>query len=274
MPRRDTKRDRRLGVGTIRYEHAPVIATAFVDYLPIATTFVAAGFSVVLYRHWQQRPGARYLLWWMVGVVMFGVGTLTEASVALWGWQPWLFRAWYVSGALLGGAPLAQGTVYLVHRRRTADRLAVTLIGFAAIAATFVILTPVTPLASDPEMLTGRVMAWSWVRAFTPFVNIYALVYLVGGAAWSAIRYRRRGEGSGRRAIGNTLIALGGLAPGIGGLFTRFGRTEVLFVTELIGLALIWAGYRTIVGDRTQSVYANQAAVEVSEMSGSATLGS
>lgn len=29
-----------------------------------------------------------------------------------------------------------------------------------------------------------------------------------------------------------------------GGAFTRFGHTEVLYVTELIGLALIYIGFR------------------------------
>ena len=40
------------------------------------------------------------------------------------------------------------------------------------------------------------------------------------------------------------LIAIGALLPGIGGPFTRFGHTEVLYVTELIGLLFIYAGFR------------------------------
>lgn len=39
------------------------------------------------------------------------------------------------------------------------------------------------------------------------------------------------------------MIALGALLPGIGGSFTRLGYTEVLCVTEVIGLTLIWRGY-------------------------------
>ena len=35
-----------------------------------------------------------------------------------------------------------------------------------------------------------------------------------------------------------------GLLPGIGGTFTRFGHVEVLYVTELAGLLLIYLGYR------------------------------
>ncbi|MGH7532920.1 MAG: hypothetical protein ACREL4_06495, partial [Gemmatimonadales bacterium] len=43
-------------------------------------------------------------------------------------------------------------------------------------------------------------------------------------------------------------IAVGGLLPGIGGTFTRFGHVEVLYVTELIGLVLIFVGFRTAIG--------------------------
>ena len=34
------------------------------------------------------------------------------------------------------------------------------------------------------------------------------------------------------------------MLPGLGGAFTRFGYTEVLSVTEFIGLALIFLGYQ------------------------------
>jgi hypothetical protein len=44
--------------------------------------------------------------------------------------------------------------------------------------------------------------------------------------------------------VGNVYIAAGALLPGIGGTATRFGHTEVLYVMELVGLTLIWIGYR------------------------------
>jgi hypothetical protein len=40
----------------------------------------------------------------------------------------------------------------------------------------------------------------------------------------------------------NVLIAAGAILPGIGGTATRMGYVEVLYVTELIGLLLTWAG--------------------------------
>jgi len=44
--------------------------------------------------------------------------------------------------------------------------------------------------------------------------------------------------------VANILIAIGAILPGIGGTATRMGYVEVLYVTEFIGLLLIWTGYR------------------------------
>lgn len=228
-----------------------------VHYLPVATTIVAALFASVLYRHWRQKPGARYLLWWMIGVALYGVGTLTEATTTIFGWSEPVFRSWYVAGALLGAAPLAQGTVYLLLPRRIADRLAIAVATYIAIASAFVIATPILPEMVESHRLTGDAMAWQWVRLFSPLVNLYAVVFLIGGAIYSAVKYKRQG-GSGARVRGNWLIAIGAILPGIGGSFARAGVVEVLYVTELIGLLLIWAGYRVIAGDRGQTVHEAQ----------------
>jgi len=84
------------------------------------------------------------------------------------------------------------------------------------------------------------------VRLFSPFINLYAVTFLIGGAIYSAIRYWRRKE-THHRAVGNVWIAVGALLPGVGGAFTRFGHTEVLYVTELLGLVAIYVGYRLAV---------------------------
>jgi hypothetical protein len=214
-----------------------------VHFLPIATTLIAFPFAWVLLRRYLERRSGPHLLWWAVGVFLYGVGTFTEASVTLFGWHEGLFRAWYISGALLGGAPLAQGTAYLMLSRRTANRLALLLATFIAIAAVFVLLSPIDLTAVEPHRLSGRVLEWRWVRFFSPFVNTYAAIFLIGGAIVSANRYRKRADAR-HRFIGNVLIATGAILPGIGGAATRMGHTEVLYVGELIGIVLIWMGYR------------------------------
>lgn len=213
-----------------------------VHYIPIATSLFSLAFSWALLRRWRARGGL-HLFWWGVGALMYSVGTITESITTLLGWHEPVFRAWYISGALLGGAPLAQGTVYLLLSRRTANRLTVLLLAVVAVAATFVLLTPIDRSVVETYRLTGAVMEWSWVRGFSPFINLYAATFLIGGAVLSAVRYRRI-PGMGNRVIGNVLIAAGALLPGIGGTFTRFGHVEVLYVTEFIGILLIYAGYR------------------------------
>jgi hypothetical protein len=167
----------------------------------------------------------------------------------------------YISGALLGAFPLAQGTVYLLLKKKTADILTWFFIIYIAVAAISISLTPVDMSIVDPARLTGKVLMWTWVRMFSILPNTYALVFLVGGAAWSAIQYARK-QGSADRVLGNWLIAIGGILPGIGGSFTRFGYVEMLFVTEIIGISLIWAGYRAMTHPHVISVPAPQTAAD------------
>lgn len=213
-------------------------------FIPIATTVLAVAFSWALLRRYRERGGT-HLLWWAAGTATYAIGTATESLTTLIGWHEPLFKLWYVSGALLGGAPLAQGTVYLLLPRRTAHRLTAALVTVIAVAAICVALSPVNTQLVETHRLTGRVLGWQWVRAFSPFINTYAFIFLVGGAVVSSWRYARSRE-TAYRALGNAFIALGSLLPGIGGTFTRFGHTEVLYVTEFAGLCILWVGYRYI----------------------------
>ncbi len=225
----------------------PDLATgmkSIIDYIPIVTTFFSIYFTVVIYRHYQLRR-TPYLLWWTIGVLTFGLGTLAESIHALAGWNEINLKYWYIIGALLGGFPLAQGTVYLLMPRWFARISCYFFVTLILVASVCVMLSPITIPEDFNGKLTGAVFSWKWVRSFSPFINMYAFFFLVGGALYSAFKYFTSGE---RKALfkGNILIALGGLLPGIGGTFTRMGYVEVLFVTELIGLYLIYLGYRTI----------------------------
>ena len=214
-----------------------------VHYVPLLTTILAAAFAWVLGRRYRARPGSLHLLWWCLGVATYAAGTLTESLTTLFGWQEPVFRAWYITGALLGGAPLAQGTVYLLLPRPVAHRLTAALLLVIAVAATCALLAPVNYDQVEAYRLSGKVWGWPWVRAFSPFINLYAVIFLIGGAILSAVRYRREPQMH-HRFVGNIWIAVGAILPGIGGSFTRLGYTEVLYVTELVGLIAIYVGYR------------------------------
>src|SRR5574343_288964 len=218
--------------------------STYIEYIPIFTTLFSAYFFREIFRHYQYRK-TTYLLWWSLGVLTFGLGTVAESINILIGWSIPNVRYWYIVGALLGGFPLAQGSVYLLMKKRFADISSVFFVSLIIVSSVFVILTPIIIPDNFDYKLTGKVFEWKWVRYFSPLINLYAFVFLVGGAIYSAIKYYRQGIKEAPFS-GNIFIAIGGLLPGIGGSFTRAGYVEVLYVTEFIGLILIYCGYRII----------------------------
>ena len=219
------------------------------EYIPIATAIFSAFFTVEIFAHYRTRR-KNYLLWWTIGVVTFGLGTATESFNVLFGWNVVNFKFWYIVGALLGGFPPAQGTVYLLASRRFADSTTRLFVLLILVASICVLLSPINLPENFNGKLSGSVFGWKWVRYFSPFINIYSFIFLVGGAIYSAWKYASMKDKQ-SRLIGNVFIAIGGILPGIGGSFTRMGYVNVLFVTEFIGLVLIYAGYRIIKADKT-----------------------
>jgi len=226
-------------------------------FLPIATTLFSAFFFIELWQHWRNMPNSAHILWWMVGIFFYGAGTITESIHAVAGYIPLNFRLWYIFGALLGGAPLAQGTVYLLLSRRIANILSV-IVGLAIIVgAVLILLSPLKPVTDPDAKLSGQILEWGFIRAIVPFINIYAFLFLCGGAIYSAVLYYRTMIDK-SRAWGNILIAIGALLPGIGGTASKFGYIQVLYLTEFIGICLMHAGYQMMKASAIPSIYPNQ----------------
>jgi hypothetical protein len=216
--------------------------TSPVHYLPILTTVLSALFAASLYRRWRVRRSP-HLWWWAFGITTYGLGTAIESAITLGGNSIFLTKTWYIAGAILGGYPLAQGSLYLSWPRALANKLTIASLTLVVVATMLVVVSPVNLALMDPVRPSGAVLAWSGVRLLTPFINLYAVFFLIGGAIRSAWRhYRERGHKY--RAAGNALIATGAILPGIGGAFAKAGMVEVLYVGECIGIMLIWLGDR------------------------------
>jgi hypothetical protein len=227
-----------------------------VHYIPVLTTLFSAYFLREIFSHYLQKRQAVYLLWWSIGVLTFGLGTLSESINTIAGWSEYNFRFWYIMGALLGGFPLAQGTVYLLLKKKTADTLSFIFVSIIIAASIAVIFSPVDSSLAGDGRLSGKVLVWQWSRYFSPLINTYSFIFLFGGAIFSALQYRKQRADT--RFLGNVYIAVGALLPGIGGSFTRFGFVEVLYVTEFLGLLAIYYGYRTIRRDVSISIHQRQ----------------
>ena len=213
-----------------------------VHYLPILTTLFSVFFLYHITSRYRQKGGA-HLFWWAAGVFTYGLGTFLESVITLYGNTPVLNKSWYVAGAILGGYPLAQGSVYFHLKRTNANILTGITLPFIIIASIFVFLSPVNLDLLEAHRPGGAPLGWQWVRLLTPFINIYSAIFLIGTAFWSAVRYARTENGK-YRAIGNGFITIGAILPGIGGGMAKAGVVEALYVGEFVGIILIYAGYR------------------------------
>ena len=215
-------------------------------YLPILTTTLSLIFSIIIYRRYRARKGGYHLLWWSFGVLIYGAGTFAESWFTLVGWNPFMFKFWYIVGALLGGAPLAQGTVWLLLKPVAAKRWTIAMVVYVVVAAVIVSLSPINYDLVNFHLPSGKVLEWQWVRLFSPVINLYAVIFLIGGAMLSAWRFYKHAAGNyiaRDRFLGNCCIAVGAILPGFGGIFSRLGHTEYLYLGEVIGIIFIWIGY-------------------------------
>ncbi len=210
------------------------------DLVPILSTALAAWLGTQILRRFLQLPGAPHLGWWAAGVYLAGFGTLAEALVNLFGWSAPLFRLWYAAGALLGGVALAQGAAYLHLSRGVASRLTWIVVGYLIAVLLMVAVVPLNGAVVADRELTGLVMGWRWARWLRPPVTLYSAVLLLVTAVVATRRGRAAGSPAG---LASWWIAVGGTLAAIGGTFPLLGHDDLLYLTELAGLLLVWRGY-------------------------------
>jgi len=225
-------------------------------YIPIATTILSIFFIITLMKRAKARGWPAHLVWWAVGVFFYGVGTALESTITIHGNTLMLNRLWYWAGAILGAYPLATGSVYLLHKRKTANILTGVSLVVVIVASVGVFLTPLVAANLDIAKPDGNVIGWAWIRfPMTPAINIYAAIFLIGGAVVSSYRFFETPEMR-LRAYGTALVAIGATLPGIGGTMAKLGTSgsiseqgmvEVLYVGEFLGLILMWWGFELCV---------------------------
>jgi hypothetical protein len=212
-------------------------------------------FTVFVFERWTRRR-TPYLLLWGTGLAMFGIGSFTEAFLALT-WNSLMFRLWYVCGAMLNAGWLGQGTVYLLGRRKWANVLMVIIGILSLIGIVGVFLTPLDSSRFSTSVLLSEqyrniLPPGAPVRLLTPIFNIYGLVTLVGGALYSAWLFWRK-RVLPNRVLGNVLIAVGALAIASTSTLTRLGMGSYLYLGELVAAILMFSGFLLATAARPES---------------------
>ncbi len=215
--------------------------------IPFLSSIISFALAFFVLKRYLDRKRAHLLLWG-IGAIFYGIGGFTEFYFGAFGWNPLIFRMWYLFGAILVAAWLGQGTVYLLANRKWANAL-MLILGIASLYALFRIATA----QLDPSLmigeghtgaeLSGHAIVTDSVRVLTPFFNIYGTLTLVGGAIYSAwIFWRKRVLL--HRAVGNILIATGAILPAFGGLFSRLQFPGALYLGEFFGIILLFIGFQ------------------------------
>jgi hypothetical protein len=180
-----------------------------------------------------------------------------------------VLKLWYLTGAMLTAAWLGQGTLnFLVRRKSVVMAANIVLLVVSLVSVVLIVVQPVdmtaanlydpsipasahNPLMAIPEGIReGRLPAQyqvilgtgGLVLVLTILLNIYGTLALVGGAIYSAYLFFRKNILA-NRMIGNILIAAGGMFPAMGGTFVRAGMVDWLYISEFVGVILMFAGF-------------------------------
>jgi hypothetical protein len=151
---------------------------------------------------------------------------------------------------MLTAAWLGQGTVHLLVRR---GRLAWVLTGILAaaslLAGILVLASPLTSAAGSYQVTQAISSQYKGILSrgtltiiLTILLNIYGTLTLVGGAVYSAVIFWRKRVLL-QRMVGNLLIALGAMAPAMAGSFVRLGLVDMLYLSELVGVVIMYIGF-------------------------------
>lgn len=233
------------------------------NYLSLLSTIVSFIFAGAVLARWRHKK-PRHLLLWGIGLIFYGLGTLSEVILSLT-FNPWMLKLWYLTGAMLTAAWLGQGTIYLLVRKRGVANGFMVALGLASLASlTLVALAPVTSAATAynvslpastqyKDILTRNGL----IIILTIVLNIYGTIALVGGALYSAYLFWRKNILF-NRMLGNLLIAAGALMPAMAGSFVKAGLVDWLYASEFLGVVLMYAGF--MLATATQPIRSQQPA--------------
>jgi hypothetical protein len=85
--------------------------------LPLLSALLSLVFAAMVFDQWLQRRH-NFQLVWSIGLLFYGIATGCEFLGGAFGWNPGLYRTWYLVGAFLVPAYLGAGTLYLLNKTR------------------------------------------------------------------------------------------------------------------------------------------------------------
>lgn len=234
------------GHPTVRHPFEPAQPRPAVAWqLPLLAAVIGYAFAATVWAQWLYRRRPSQLAW-ALGLTAYAGASAIDAYVTANPWNAPLYRLYFLLAAGNVGL-LGLGTIFLVAppRIRQPATLAVAAALLIALFAPWALpLGPDTLVAIDGEPtrladagtdLGGKAIPFSNPgRIAFLLLNVVGGLALIGGALWSWRTTRRAGV---------LLIGLGALLPFLGGSASTLGGLDVRILTQLLGIAVMFAGF-------------------------------
>lgn len=218
-------------------------------------TLIACAFALSTYDRWHRRGNPQEFAW-TIAMTLFAIG-----SGALWlaesiGWSIFVFRIFFLAGAVLNVAWLALGTIYLLANKKLGDQIRNSLVVLTAFSVGVIVVAPTKRNLIEGEFPAARELFGVLPRMMAAIGSGVPALVIIAGALWSTWRVLKsqpvnlneskpRVATSPRRlALGNVLIASGTIVLSASGtLAGRLGKDRAFAVTLLVGLCVLFLGF-------------------------------
>jgi hypothetical protein len=218
-------------------------------------TLIATAFTLSTADRWIKRRQPHELAW-TIAMALFAMG-----SACLWwaestGWNIFVFRMFFLAGAVLNVSWLALGTVYLLGGHQLGNRVRQVLIWLSGFATGIVLVAQSKAEVVADQFPTGKEVFGVAPRILAAVGSGVPALVIIFGALWSAWRVLRKKNpalstgakrsvfSAGRLALGNVLIASGTLVLSASGtLAGRFGEDRAFAITLLVGVSILFFGF-------------------------------
>jgi hypothetical protein len=207
--------------------------------LAAAASLVALAFALSTFERWLARR-RRHELAWTVALAMFCLAAAALGAGVGVRWNGPVFRTFYFFGAIANVPFLALGTVYLLAGPGRGDRWAAAIALVVAFAAGVVAVAPLRHAVPQGALVPqGSDVFGAFPRVLAAVASAGGALVVFGGAAWSALRYRR-----GRMVAANVLIAAGTAILSASGILNSVADEMTGFaVTLVVGISVLFVGF-------------------------------
>lgn len=212
---------------------------------PAVAGLVSAIFAIQLLRQYARRKRLPQLAWG-IAMTMYALASLAVAGGISGGWDPTLYRSYYLFGALLNVPYLALGGVALLGKRALSALALLVVLAATVYAAVKVASTSTVESALATEQIPRGKDTWanqSVPRLASLYsITAYVVVLLITFLTSTKRAARRIGA---ERARANRLIAVGVTIVAVGSTaLTRVGRGSAFSIALAVGVVVMFLGFR------------------------------